>query len=62
MYHNYEKGDVVLVSYDGGKTFVQYRHVGDRGDAAYVKELVDNPTRGREIFKITGVDGTPKHP
>jgi hypothetical protein len=42
MYPNFESGDMVLVSFDGGVTFIQHRRVLTAEGAAIAKKQVDD--------------------
>lgn len=61
MYPNFESGDMVLVSFDGGVTFIQHRRVLTAEGAAIAKKQVDDHRGQEEQYKIIRPYGGTKY-
>lgn len=57
MYPHYAEGDMVLVSYDGGKTYIQHDRVFSEEAAIRAKEKVEGHRGQEECYKITASRG-----
>lgn len=61
MYPNFEPGDMVCVSFDGGVTFIQQRRILTEEHAVRAMKQVNDHRGQEEQYKITHRTGGTKY-